>query len=83
MAPVQQPSSMDLIRTTLTDKFDIEPDSAEPGALLAEVGMDSIMIVELGVIIKTETGAEFTDDEAASLTLAGLAALVDERRRPA
>jgi acyl carrier protein len=70
-------SSTELIRTFLTDRLGIEPDQATPDTLLAELGVDSLMLAELMFEAEDRLGIEIPSDVQPPRTVAEMQALID------
>jgi acyl carrier protein len=63
-----------LVSTLLSDAFGVDPVLVEPGASLADLGLDSLGAVELFDILQERTMVRFETDEAdLALTVAELA----------
>ncbi|MEV7167421.1 acyl carrier protein [Streptomyces microflavus] len=64
----------------LTDRSGIKADLVSPQATLDEAGIDSLVVVELAVMLETDYGVVIAEDELSSApSVAALSALVDER----
>lgn len=70
-------SSTELIRTFLTDRLGAEPDQVTPDALLAELGVDSLMLAELMFEAEDRLGIEIPSDVQPPRTVADLQAVID------
>ncbi len=62
----------------LSEKYDVPREAISPEATLAELGLDSLTIVELLFDVEDEFGIEVPEERATFQTLAEAAALVDE-----
>ncbi len=62
----------------LSEKYDIAREAISPEATLAELGLDSLTVVELLFDVEDEFGIEVPEERATFETLAEAAALVDE-----
>jgi len=47
----------------LISKFHVDPDAINPAATLEALELDSLDVVELGLVMEKELGARLTDDE--------------------
>ena len=63
---------------TLAEKYDVGRDSRTPEATLAELGLDSLTVVELLFDVEDEFEIEVPEERATFETLAEAAALVEE-----
>jgi acyl carrier protein len=70
-------SSTELIRTFLTDRLGVEPDQVTPQALLAELGVDSLMLAELMFEAEDRMGIEIPSDVQPPRTVAEMQAVID------
>ena len=70
-------SSTDLIRTFLTDRLGVAPERVEPAALLADLGVDSLMLAELMFEAEDRMGIEIPSDMAPPKTVAAMQAVID------
>jgi acyl carrier protein len=70
-------SSTELIRTFLTDRLGVEPDQVTPQALLAELGVDSLMLAELMFEAEDRLGIEIPPDVQPPRTVADMQAVID------
>jgi len=66
---------------TLAEKYDVRRDSITPEATLAELGLDSLTVVELLFDVEDEFEIEVPEERATFETLAEAAALVEELLR--
>jgi acyl carrier protein len=71
-------SPYEFLAQVLSEKHDISPDAISPEATLTELGLDSLMVVELLFDVEDEFGIEVPEERATFQTLAEAAALVDE-----
>ncbi|WP_425828101.1 acyl carrier protein [Streptomyces fractus] len=74
------PATPELITGMLVDKFEVDRAAVTPGALMADLLVDSLMAVELSVTLKDELGVAVTEDELSALTFAEFSSRVDARR---
>ena len=62
-------SSTDLIRTFLTDRLGVQPEQVTPEALLAELGVDSLMLAELMFEAEDRLHISIDDGQAVPVTV--------------
>jgi acyl carrier protein len=68
------------IITMMAETLEIAPDRITPDTVFDELDFDSLVLVELAVILQREFGVEVTDDELAESETVGRAtALVKAR----
>ncbi|MFI2185195.1 acyl carrier protein [Streptomyces sioyaensis] len=70
------PTSTELITTTLTETFDLDPADVTPERTFEELGLDSLALVEMGLMLQERTGISL-DDVPLQTTIGGLAELMD------
>ncbi|MGX1971269.1 acyl carrier protein [Streptomyces kronopolitis] len=70
------PTSTELITTTLTETFDLDPSEVTPERTFEELGLDSLALVEMGLMLQERTGVTL-NDVPLHTTIRGLAALID------
>lgn len=70
-------SSIDLIRTFLTDRLGVAPEQVTPQALLAELGVDSLMLAELMFEAEDRLGIEIPSDVQPPKTVAEMQTVID------
>lgn len=75
-------SSTELIRTFLTDRLGVEPDQVTPEALLAELGVDSLMLAELMFEAEDRLGIEIPSDVQPPRTVAEMQSVIDSLAAP-
>ena len=71
-------SAYSYLAEVLTDKYDVDGDKIRPEATLADLGLDSRMVVEFLFDVEDEFDIEVPDDRAKFETLNEAAALIDE-----
>ena len=71
-------TSYAFLAETLAEKYDVARDVISPEATLAELGLDSLTIVELLFDVEDEFDIEVPEERATFETLAEAAALVEE-----
>ncbi|MEU7529424.1 phosphopantetheine-binding protein [Saccharothrix sp. NPDC042600] len=54
---------LDRLSTVLVEKFGVPRAEIHPAATLVELDLDSLALVELGVVAEKEFGVRFADDE--------------------
>lgn len=69
--------SIGLIREFLKDRLGVEPDRVVPAAALAELGVDSLMMLELMFEFEDRFGVKLSEDIKPPATVGGLAAVMD------
>lgn len=68
----------------LATKFEVAEDVARSGQSFEEIGVDSLVLLELALLIRREMGVSLIEEELApDLTVADLAALIELRRAAA
>ncbi|RZL08126.1 MAG: acyl carrier protein [Rubrivivax sp.] len=70
-------NSADLIRTFLVERLGIEPDTVQPGALLVDLGVDSLMLAELMFEAEDRLGIQIPSDLQLPSTVADMQATLD------
>lgn len=70
-------SSAELIRTFLTDRLGVEPGQVQPAALLADLGVDSLMLAELMFEAEDRLGIEIPSSLTPPRTVADMQAALD------
>ncbi|QIY59277.1 acyl carrier protein [Streptomyces sp. RPA4-5] len=70
------PTSAELITSTLTETFDLDPAEVMPECTFEDLGLDSLALVEMGLMLQERTGISL-DDVPLRTTLGELAALMD------
>lgn len=69
--------SIGLIRDFLKDRLGVEPDNVVPGALLAELGVDSLMMLELMFEFEDRFGIKLSRDIKTPRTAGETVSLMD------
>ena len=72
--------SIGLIRDFLKDRLGVEPDNVVPGALLAELGVDSLMMLELMFEFEDRFGIALAKDLKSPKTVGDMVALMERLR---
>lgn len=70
-------SSADLIRTFLVDRLGVEPDQVQPASLLADLGVDSLMLAELLFEAEDRLGIQIPSDLPLPSTVADMQSTLD------
>ena len=71
-------SAYTFLAGVLSEKYDVDPESISPDAVLVDLGLDSLTIVELLFDLEDEFEIEVPEERATFQTLGEAAALVDE-----
>ncbi|MFN4324376.1 MAG: acyl carrier protein [Azonexus sp.] len=66
-----------MIREFLKDRLGVEPDRVVPAAVLAELGVDSLMMLELMFEFEDRFNIKLSDDTAAPKTVGDMVSLMD------
>lgn len=70
-------NSAELIRTFLIDRLGVESQQVQPEALLAELGVDSLMLAELMFEAEDRLGIDIPSDTEPPKTVAEMQAVID------
>lgn len=70
-------NSAELIRTFLIDRLGVEAQQVQPEALLAELGVDSLMLAELMFEAEDRLGIDIPSDTEPPKTVADMQAVID------
>jgi acyl carrier protein len=70
-------ASIDLIREFLQDRLGVEPEKVVPPALLADLGVDSLMMLELMFAFEDRFGITLARGLKTPRTVGDMAALMD------
>lgn len=70
-------SSTEMIRTFLVDRLGVEPDLVQPASLLADLGVDSLMLAELMFEAEDRMGIDIPSDIEPPKTVAEMLAVID------
>ena len=71
-------SSFDFIRKLLVEKFDVKPEVIQPEATLADLGIDSLTVVEIVFDVSDHYAIDIPDERLKFSTLGEVVAVVDE-----
>jgi len=69
--------SIGLIRDFLKDRLGVEPENVVPGAILVELGVDSLMMLELMFEFEDRFGFKLSRDLKTPRTVGEMVALMD------
>jgi acyl carrier protein len=69
--------SIELIRDFLKDRLAVEPENVVPGAALAELGVDSLMMLELMFEFEDRYGVKLSRDLKTPRTVGEMVTLMD------
>jgi len=72
--------SIGLIRDFLKDRLAVEPDTVVPDAQLADLGVDSLMMLELMFEFEDRFGITLSKDLKSPKTVSDMAAMMDRLR---
>lgn len=75
---VQSVSSYPFLAEVLAEKYDVEAQAISPDATMAELGLDSLTLIELLFDLEDEFGIEFPEERATFSTLGEAAAVIDD-----
>ena len=70
-------STTELIRTFLTDRLGVQPEQVMPEAVLADLGVDSLMLAELMFEAEDRFGIEIPSDLSPPRTVADMQSAID------
>ncbi|MER5765888.1 phosphopantetheine-binding protein [Streptomyces sp. NPDC002082] len=73
-------STIDLIGAILIDMFEFLPEEVQGGTLMRDMLTDSLMVVEMAIVLHEKLGIKVDEEELRSLTLAEFAEVLDARR---
>lgn len=68
----------ELITSTLTETFDLDPAQVTPECTFEDLGLDSLALVEMGLMLQERTGISL-EDVPLRTTIEELAARMDAR----
>jgi len=69
--------SIDLIREFLKDRLGVEPDKVVSGVVLAELGVDSLMMLELMFEFEDRFGIKLSSELKSPRTVGEMVSLMD------
>ena len=69
--------SIGLIRDFLKDRLGVEPENVVPGAVLAELGVDSLMMLELMFEFEDRVGIKLSRDIKTPRSVGEMVSLMD------
>jgi len=68
----------DQLSNILVTRFEVEPEELRPDVTFEELELDSLFLVELGLVVQQELGVKLTDDDATPRsTVAAVAELIE------
>lgn len=70
-------STTELIRTFLTDRLGVQPEQVIPEAVLADLGVDSLMLAELMFEAEDRLGIEIPSDVQPPKTVSEMQSMID------
>lgn len=70
-------NSSEMIRTFLVDRLGVEAEQVQPDALLADLGVDSLMLAELMFEAEDRLGIDIPSDTEPPKTVADMQAVID------
>ncbi len=70
--------SIEIVRGFLKDRMDIDPTRVLPETTLEELGIDSLMLLELLFEFEDKLGLDLTDATATPKTVAELLTLIEQ-----
>jgi acyl carrier protein len=70
-------NSAELIRNFLTERLGVEPHQIQPEALLADLGVDSLMLAELMFEAEDRFGIEIPSDLSPPRTVGDMQSAID------
>ncbi|AVO49316.1 phosphopantetheine-binding protein [Melaminivora suipulveris] len=73
--------SIELIRTFLSDRLGVEPERVHDEAVLADLGVDSLMVAELMFEAEDRLNISIDNDEKPPVTVGDMRAII-ERLQP-
>ncbi|MEU1042974.1 acyl carrier protein [Streptomyces sp. NPDC005551] len=69
------------VSTLLSDQFKVKPESIEPEVTLGKLSFDSLVLIELGLVLDKEFGVEIADGELTEHhTISDLVELLEAKR---
>ncbi|WP_330294593.1 acyl carrier protein [Streptomyces sp. NBC_00503] len=73
-------SVMDLISEILVGTFEVPADEVTPDALMRDLLVDSLMVVEMAIAVHEALGVKVDEEELKDTTLARFAEVLEARR---
>jgi acyl carrier protein len=71
-------SSFDYIKQLLVDKYEVKSETIKPESTLADLGIDSLTVVEMIFDVSEKYGIDIPDERLKFTTLGEVVAIVDE-----
>jgi acyl carrier protein len=75
--------TLSIVRDFLKERLDVAPDRVTPEATLQDLGIDSLMLLELMFEFEEKLNVTLSEDLAAPKTVGDLLAVVDGMNKPA
>lgn len=70
----------DQLADILINQFEVRPDEIRPDMTFGELDLDSLFLVELGLVVKRDLGVKLSEDDATPRsTIADVAELIDSQ----
>ncbi|MDD9375374.1 phosphopantetheine-binding protein [Streptomyces sp. ZAF1911] len=73
-------STIDLIGAILIEMFEFPAEEVQGGTLMRDMLTDSLMVVEMAIVLHERLGIKVDEEELRALTLAEFAEVLDARR---
>lgn len=73
-------STIDLIGAILTEVFEFPAEEVQSDTLMRDLLTDSLLVVEMAIVLHERLGIKVDDEELRALTLAEFAEALDARR---
>jgi acyl carrier protein len=71
---------LDELKDILSNKLKVSPEAITPEATREDIELDSLAVVELSLLLKSELGLDISDDELLdSETVGDMVSLMEER----
>ncbi|NEB75756.1 acyl carrier protein [Streptomyces sp. SID14478] len=71
---------LDQLKEILSNKLKVSPEAITPEATREDIELDSLAVVELSLLLKSELGLDISDDDLLEAeTVADMVRLMDER----
>jgi acyl carrier protein len=75
--------TLSIVRDFLKERLDVEPERVTPESTLQELGIDSLMLLELMFEFEEKLNMTLSEDMAAPKTVGELLAVVEGMNKPA
>ncbi|MCX4792034.1 MULTISPECIES: acyl carrier protein [unclassified Streptomyces] len=77
-------NTYDRLTDILVNQFEVQPEEVRPDITFEELELDSLFLVELGLVIKRDLDVEIGEDDATPRsTVADVVKLIDAQLNPA